>query len=147
MRLYFDSVYVAKCYLPELDGPRVRQMARGETSSILPPWSSALAWAEMACLFHRQIREKSLARRVVLDLQAQFREDVDQGVWTLWPVSDALLGSVDAALRQFPAEIFLRAGDAVHLLTARHAGFTEIWSNDRHLLRAAPHFGLQGRSL
>jgi hypothetical protein len=32
-------------------------------------------------------------------------------------------------------------------VSARDAGFSEIWSNDRHLLAAARHFGLRGRSV
>jgi predicted nucleic acid-binding protein len=40
----------------------------------------------------------------------------------------------------------LRAGDAIHLAAAQGAGFTEIWSNDKHLLRAAPAVGLIGKS-
>lgn len=46
-----------------------------------------------------------------------------------------------------PATAYLRAADAVHLVSALEAGFTEIWSNDRHLLAAAAYFGLQGRSV
>ena len=34
-----------------------------------------------------------------------------------------------------------------HLVTAADSGFTEIWTNDRHMLAAAPHFGLAGRSV
>jgi predicted nucleic acid-binding protein len=41
----------------------------------------------------------------------------------------------------------LRAGDAIHLASARHEGFSEIWTNDRHMLKAASHFGLAGRSV
>jgi len=37
--------------------------------------------------------------------------------------------------------------DAIHLVTAADTGFTEIWTNDRHMLTAAPHFGLVGRSV
>jgi hypothetical protein len=33
------------------------------------------------------------------------------------------------------------------LTTARDAGELEIWTNDRHMLAAAPHFGLKGRSV
>lgn len=143
MRLYLDSAYVAKCYLPEPDGERVRRMVHGENEL----HSSAWCLAEMACLFHRQIRERRLTREQVLQLGNHFDEDVDNGVWTLWPVSEVLLRSVASASRHLTPQVFLRTGDAIHLVTARHAGFSEIWSNDRHLLRAAPHFGLQGRSV
>ena len=37
--------------------------------------------------------------------------------------------------------------DAVHLLSAREHGLTEICSNDRHLLTAAPHVGMRGRNV
>ncbi len=93
MRLYLDSAYVAKCYLPEPDGAKVRQMVHGENEL----HSSAWCLAEMACLFHRQIREKHLTRQQVLQLEKHFYEDVENGVWTLWPVSEGLLRSVAAA--------------------------------------------------
>jgi predicted nucleic acid-binding protein len=41
--------------------------------------------------------------------------------------------------------MYLRAGDAIHSAAAEEAGFTEIWSNDRRLLEAAPAFGLTGK--
>lgn len=43
--------------------------------------------------------------------------------------------------------IFLRAEDAVHLTTAQDLGEADLWTNDRHLLAAASHFGLIGRSV
>jgi predicted nucleic acid-binding protein len=46
-----------------------------------------------------------------------------------------------------PARLYLRAGDAVHLTTSQDISESEIWTNDRHLLAAAPHFGLQGSSV
>ena len=143
MRLYLDSAYIAKCYLPEPGGRQVRQMVHGENEL----HSSAWCLAEMACLFHRQIREKRLTRQQVSQLENHFHQDVENGIWTLWPVSEALLRSVAVAVRHLAPEVFLRTGDAIHLVTAGHAGFSDIWSNDRHLLRAAPHFGLQGRSV
>ena len=45
-----------------------------------------------------------------------------------------------------PADVPLRAGDAIHTATALETGETEIWINDRHLLAAVAHFGLAGRS-
>lgn len=76
-----------------------------------------------------------------------FLHDVRDGILLLLPVSDRVLYRVEALTRSLPASSFLRAGDAIHLTTAREAGFDEIWSNDRHLLAAARYFGLLGRSL
>ena len=45
-----------------------------------------------------------------------------------------------------PADVPLRAGDAIHAATALETGETEIWTSDRHLLAAVAHFGLAGRS-
>jgi predicted nucleic acid-binding protein len=42
--------------------------------------------------------------------------------------------------------VYLRTGDALHLTTAMDFGESEIWTSDRHLLAAAGHFGLTGRS-
>jgi antitoxin (DNA-binding transcriptional repressor) of toxin-antitoxin stability system len=39
-----------------------------------------------------------------------------------------------------------RSGDAVHLATALEIGELEVWTSDRHMLAAAPHFGLIGRT-
>jgi predicted nucleic acid-binding protein len=40
----------------------------------------------------------------------------------------------------------MRGGDAVHLATALEIGEREVWTGDRHMLAAAPHFGLIGRT-
>ncbi len=80
-------------------------------------------------------------------LQDFFREDVESGVWLLLPVSNRLLYRLGKVLREIPETSYIRAGDAVHLVTALDSGFGEIWTNDRHLLKAASHFGLQGRSV
>jgi antitoxin (DNA-binding transcriptional repressor) of toxin-antitoxin stability system len=36
---------------------------------------------------------------------------------------------------------------SVHLTTARELAEREVWTNDRHMLKACPHFGLSGRSV
>jgi predicted nucleic acid-binding protein len=39
---------------------------------------------------------------------------------------------------------FLRSGDALHLACAEEHGFQEVYTNDRHMLKAARHFHLTG---
>jgi predicted nucleic acid-binding protein len=39
------------------------------------------------------------------------------------------------------------AADALHLITAQGQSETEVWTNDRQLLAAAPYFGLAGRTM
>ena len=143
MRLYFDTAYVAKCYLNEPDGKAVRKLAR--RASHLS--SSMLAIAELACVFQRQIREARLSADQAAQWRAAFLEDVRNGVWVLLPVTERVLYRVEALVAGLPPTACLRAGDAIHLVSALEGGFTEIWSNDRHLLSAAPHFGLSGKSV
>jgi predicted nucleic acid-binding protein len=46
-----------------------------------------------------------------------------------------------------PRDLFIRTADAVHLATAHEAGERDVWTNDRHMLAAAPYFGLTGQSV
>jgi len=143
MKLYFDSAYVAKFYLHEPDSDAVRGLA-DEAEAL---HSSEWCLAEMACALQRQVREGALTRAEAADARRIFREHVAAGGWVLEPVTRNLLDEVDAVVYTVPADVFLRAGDALHLVSARAAGFSEIWSNDRHLLRAARYFGLKGRTI
>jgi predicted nucleic acid-binding protein len=76
-----------------------------------------------------------------------FRDHVENDVWNLIAVTDSLLRPTATLTGGMGPSIPLRAGDAIHLVTALEAGETEIWTNDRHLLAAAPHFGIVGRSV
>lgn len=143
MRCYFDTAYVVKCYLNEVDAREVRRLAKRAAGL----FSSSWCIAEFGCTIHRQVRERLLAQEQAAEVRAHFLADVNGGVWVLYPVTDQLIIRVEAAVAALSPRAHLRAGDAVHLVTAREAGFSEIWTNDRHLLAAAPHFGLAGRSV
>jgi len=139
---YFDSAYVAKCYLNDADSEFVRDMVR----TPVPLFTSALCIPEVTCAIHRRYREGQLTRRQARELSATFRSHVELGTWTLVPLSEPLLWEVREALMELKT-VFVRAGDATHLVSARSAGFTRIWTNDRHMLDAARHFHLVGRSV
>jgi len=137
---YFDAALVAKFYLNEPGRDKVRRLAR--TSGVVV--SSGLALAEVSAAFHRKWREGAVTVGVFKALEGQFAHDVDAGLWTLASPTDALLRDVQAALARLARSVFVRSLDAVHLVTARAEGFERIYSNDRHLLAAARHFGLEG---
>jgi predicted nucleic acid-binding protein len=141
--LYLDTAYIAKCYLNEPDAATVRAFVVGQSGLT----SSAWARAELACVLHRHVREGSLTARQARALHALFLEDVADGVWDLIPVSAGLLARVEERVLRSGRMVFLRAGDAVHLLTAAGAGFKEVWTSDRHMLAAARTFGLRGRTV
>jgi predicted nucleic acid-binding protein len=140
---YFDSAYVAKCYLNDPDSERVRDLVRAPT----PLYSSALCITEVTCAIHRRHRDGQMTRKQMLELTAVFRSHVERGTWTLVPVSEPLLWSVHESLRKLRGSVFIRSAAATHLVAARNAGFAEVWTNDRHMLEAARHFGLSGRSV
>lgn len=142
-RRYFDTAYVGKCYLNEPDSGEVRELARSADSIT----SSALCIAELACAFHRKLREGTLSARTVAALREQFMEDLQADTWFTIPVSDRIVRQVELLTRGMPKSLLLRAGDAIHIVSAMEGGFHEIWTNDRHLLAAAAHFGLKGRSV
>ena len=143
MRLYFDTAYLAKCYWNEPDGKLVRNLAR--TADGL--YSSAICIAEMACLAHRKVRESAISETDAAGQRDLFLHDLSTGVITAMPVTERLLHRVEAVTRGLPTSCFLRTLDALHLVTAADTGFAEIWTNDRHMLAAAAHFGLAGRSV
>jgi predicted nucleic acid-binding protein len=141
--MYVDSAYIAKFYLNEPDSPQVRNVIA--TASNLQ--SSAWAVPKITYTFHRKVREGKLDVTQYRELLQAFREHIEAGLWTFAPVTDRLLRKVIALMATLPPSIYVRSGDAAHLATAADLQETEIWSNDRHLLAAAPYFGLIGRSV
>jgi predicted nucleic acid-binding protein len=143
LRLYFDTAYLGKCYWNEPGGRLVRELAQQADGL----YSSAICIAEMACLAHRKLREGQITPADAVIRRDLFLDDVNAGVITAVPVTDRLLRRVEATTRALPPSCYLRTFDALHLVTAADFGFVEVWTNDRHMLAAAPHFGLAGRSV
>lgn len=140
--MYLDSAYIAKYYVNEQDANAVRKLiARA-------PYICSSSWAltEVTCVFHRHVREGFLTMAQGRELAGLFMNHAEAGFWNLAPITEALIRRTVALIRGLPPNVPLRAGDAIHLATALDAGETEIWTNDRHLLAAAVHIGLDGRT-
>lgn len=140
--MYIDSAYIAKFYVNEPDSPKVRAALARAPALVSSVW----ALGEVACAFHRHLREGSLDSSQYRELLSAFLEHVDGGVWPLVPVTERLLRKMTTLLSTLPRTVHLRTGDAVHLTTALDLGEREIWTSDRHVLAGAKHFGLAGRS-
>jgi hypothetical protein len=101
----------------------------------------------MACVFQRQIREFKVPTAQVIRARDFFLQDVQTGIWSMLPLSEHFLFRAASLIAALPSTMYLRAGDAIHLAAAQGAGFSEIWSNNRRVLAAAPAFGLTGKSV
>jgi predicted nucleic acid-binding protein len=141
--VYFDTAYIVKFYRNEEDSPKVRNLVR--TAGTV--YSSLWAFTEFHAVLHRHVREGILNIRDARTLAREFAAQIEEGIWKLLPVSETALRNTAASLLSAPPVLFLRAGDGLHLQAAHDAGEKEIWTNDRHMLTAAPHFGLKGRSV
>jgi predicted nucleic acid-binding protein len=138
--IYFDTSYVAKTYLFERGSSEVRALVAtgGEAACC------AIGQVELASVLHRKLREGALDAVRYESVRLQFEQDLRNNVWLWVPVTPGLLEQARQALGALPASVFVRANDALHLVCARESGFKEVYSNDRHLLAAAAHFGLKG---
>jgi predicted nucleic acid-binding protein len=141
--MYLDSAYLAKYYVNEPDATIVRKLIRSAPGVCSSYW----ALPEVTCVFHRHVREGSLTPAEGRELIDLFRSHVDSNVWNLLPITSALLRTTATLIRGLPRTAPLRTGDAIHLATALDVGEPEIWTNDCHLLAAAQHVGIVGRSV
>ncbi len=137
--IYLDSSYLVRCYLEDPGYREVRELAASDHVAC-----ATLGQAEVVAAFHRKLREGALTPAACAATVRQFETDLLNGVVTWLPITAVILQQVRLAFGSLPATVFLRSADALHLVCARESGLLEIHSNDRHLLAAAPQFGLKG---
>jgi len=141
--IYLDAAYVAKTYLTEPDSAGVRALVESARRC----YTSAISLVEVRSTFHRHYREGIIAETHLHQLSEQFDTDVEKERWSIVALSPDLLNRAGHRFAILPPNVFLRAGDAIHLVSALEARSDEIWTNDRRLLAAASHFGLLGRTI
>jgi uncharacterized protein len=136
---YFDSAYIAKFYVDEPDSDAIRRLAE----SLGRVHCSAIGRIEVAAVFHRKLREGAFSSRAHGEVMSQFADDCAHGLWTWLPVTAGLVETTAAAFAGVPRAVCLRATDALHLASAREHGIEDVYTSDRHMSRAAPHFGVR----
>jgi len=135
--LYFDTSYLVRLYLQDSGFEAVRTLAQAH-----PIASSRHGKTELSAALHRAYREERFSREECDELLSQVEEDYRcEGISRL-ALSDAVFDHAEYHFPKIPQETFLRSGDALHLACACLHGFKEIYSHDKHLLLAAPLFGL-----
>lgn len=140
---YYDTAFLFKFYAHETGSPQVEAHARQLDQLVC----SAHGRLEFASICHRKVREGSATPAQLATLLAQLAADTEAGLIRWLPMSDTILARAETVYRSAPPTTFLRAAGALHLASAAEHGFSEVHSNDRHLLLAAPLFGLRGVNL
>jgi len=140
--IYCDTTYLVRLYLDEPGSAEVRQLCAAHPVAV-----AVHARAEVPAAFHRAFREQRLDEPAFGAVVAQFETDSVAGGFAWLELPPRLYEGMAARFAALPPDAFLRAADALHLACAAAHGFAEVWSNDRHFLAAAPHFGLRARNL
>ena len=137
---YYDTNFLFKLQCHEHGTVEVRAHAASMRTLIC----SVHGRAEFMSAAHRKVREGSATKTQLRALLAQLQTDTVAGALHWLPITDVHIARVESVYVNAPPTAYLRAADALHLASAAVHGFTEIYSNDRHLLAAAPLFGLKG---
>jgi predicted nucleic acid-binding protein len=138
---YFDAAYIAKLYLFEADSEPVRRFA-SELKAIACCHHGRV---EVAYVFHRKFREGAIDQIGLISRMDQLRSDRLSGFLRWLPVTPEIFETASEKVRQLEPGVWIRAADALHLVSARDNGFDTVFSNDRHLLAAASHYGVSSR--
>ncbi len=137
---YYDTSYLFKLQCVEKGSTEVCAHAATVNTVVC----SLHGRAEFVAAAHRKVREGAATLPHLQALLSQMQMDTASGALQWLPITEVHVARVESVFRTAPASTFLRAADALHLASAAERGFAEIYSNDRHLLHAAPLFGLKG---
>ena len=137
---YYDATYLFKLQCIEAGSSQVKAHASG----IAVISCAVHGRAEFVSACHRKVREGHATPQHLRSMLDQFHLDCQKGAISLLPLSERMFERVERAYLTSLGVQPLRAADALHLACAAEHGFREVYSNDRHFLAAAPHFGLKG---
>jgi len=132
--IYFDTSYILKCYLPEVGHTYVRTLLNQRGSAACCTFGRI----EFISGLRRAVREGRLPSAAIATVIAVLDMDDRAGIWTWLPLAPRLMEATYQALQALPPTAVIRAANALHLVCARENGCQELFTNDRHMLAAAP---------
>ena len=93
-------------------------------------------------VFHRRLREGNWTQSDFTAAVRHFSADDLGGFWTWLPLDSTITTAAANTYATLPATVFLRSADCLHLVTAIHHNFSEIYTHDRHQIAAAAALAL-----
>ena len=140
--IYWDTSCIVRFLVQDPGWQTVSQLA--DTDEIA---CSRHGEVETVAAFHRKLREARLSPNQFAAIINTFAQECKNGGYHWLSITPAVVERAQKVYSSLPATTALRAGDALHLACAAENGFKEIYSNDKHLLNAASHFGLIGKNV
>ena len=141
--IYLDSSYIVKCYVYEPGSDQVLELVEGRSGLTSCIHGRLEVWSAI----NRHVREGHLKITQARAALRKLAHDESDGVWNFLAITSELVATACDTVEALPKHVFVRSADALHLACAHAHGFTEIHSNDRHLLAAAEYFGLRARNV
>jgi predicted nucleic acid-binding protein len=136
--IFCDTSAAVKIYVPERESRAVKLLFEAEGARCL----SELGRVELMGVFHRRLREGKWTQTDFLAAVRQFSNDDLGGFWTWLPLDKTILDAAAKTYATLPATVFLRSSDCLHLVTALHHNFTDIYTYDTQQSLAAATLGL-----
>ena len=137
--IFCDTSAAVKLYVPERESAAARRLFEAQDEVCL----SELARLELMGAFHRRLREGIWTQTDFLAAIRQFSNDDISGFWTWMPLDKAIIDAAAKTYTTLPGTVFLRSSDCLHLVTALHHNFAEIYTYDTHQSVAAAALGLK----
>src|ERR1035438_4600038 len=99
-------------------------------------------WPNSRASWTQCLREKLWTGPQFQTAVHQFTTDENGGFWNWLPLENAIIESAAKTYTTLSNIVYLRASDCLHLITALHHNFAEIYTYDPHQTRAAVALGL-----